>query len=166
MNPEKRREKKLAKRKASKDRDGKHQRESEAARGSSVSHTEVSILREVAHIIERATRREGRVVVIGELVLFSTASGDAWLLDIDDQSAACLARNGQSQDVRIVETPTQFAIEWEATFSFDGDAFCVRPHAGMRSIITGYPLAEIQQAIARHAQLAVEETRLARLDGD
>lgn len=69
MNPEKRREKKLAERKASKDRDGQHQRESDAARRSSVSHTEVSILREVAHIIERATRREGRVVVIGELVL-------------------------------------------------------------------------------------------------
>ena len=161
MNPEKRREKKLAKRKASKERDGQHQRESEAARRSSVSYTEVNIRREVADIIEGAARRDCRVVVIGELILFSTASGDAWLLDIDDQTAACLARDGESQGVRIVETPTQFAIDWEASYAIDGDAFCVRHRSGKMSVIMGYPVAEIQQAIARHVQLAGGRSHLA-----
>ena len=166
MNPEKRRAKKLAKRKASKDRDGQHQRESEAARRSSVSHTEVSILREVAYIIERAVRQDARVVVIGELVLFSTASGDAWLLDIDDRTATCLARDGVSQGVRITETPTQFVIDWEGGYSIEGDIFCIQHRSGKMSAITGYPLTEIQQAIAHHAQLAGGATRLAGFVGN
>lgn len=157
MNPDQRRKNKLAKRKAAKERD----RVAEAARRLMVSHTDVSIQREVAHIVDRAVRRDGRVVVIGELVLFATASGDAWLLDTDDQTAVCLARDGASQGVRIVETPTQFAIDWDGTYTFDGKVFRVRHRSGKLSAITGYPLDEIQQAIARHTQLAGGTTRLA-----
>ncbi|MFM9964044.1 MAG: hypothetical protein ACKV2Q_22810 [Planctomycetaceae bacterium] len=157
MNPDQWGEKKLAKRKAAKKRD----RVAEAARRLMVSHTDVSIQREVAHIIDRATQRDSRVVVIGELVLFSTARGDAWLLDTDDQTAVCLARAGESQGARIVETPTQFAIEWEGTYTIVGDVFRVRYRSGTLSSIAGYPMAEIQRAIARHTQLVGQKTRLA-----
>src|SRR5215831_14306986 len=38
----------------------------------------------------------GRIVTIGQLLLFSTETGDAWLLDPADRLAARLARDGES----------------------------------------------------------------------
>src|SRR4029077_19011051 len=43
---------------------------------------------EVRYIQRRAARHDGRVVSIGQLVLFSTETGDAWLLDPSEQLAA------------------------------------------------------------------------------
>jgi hypothetical protein len=39
-------------------------------------------------------RRTGRIVSIGPLVLFSTATGDAWMLESAEQIAARLAVGG------------------------------------------------------------------------
>jgi hypothetical protein len=51
-------------------------------------------LAEVRYIQRRAAGHDGRVVTIGQLFLFSTETGDAWLLDPADQLAAQLARDG------------------------------------------------------------------------
>ena len=47
---------------------------------------------EVRYIQRRAAEHDGRIVTIGQLVLFSTETGDAWLLDPPDHLAARLAR--------------------------------------------------------------------------
>src|SRR5271169_3799711 len=52
---------------------------------------------EVRYIQRRAADRHGRVVTVGQLVLFSTETGDAWLLDPSDQLAARLARDGDPE---------------------------------------------------------------------
>jgi hypothetical protein len=43
---------------------------------------------EVRYIQQCAADHDGRVVTVGQLVLFSTETGDAWLLDPADQLAA------------------------------------------------------------------------------
>src|SRR5277367_7142212 len=50
---------------------------------------------EVRYIQQRAANHDGRIVTIGQLVLFSTETGDAWLLDRTDLLAARLAQNGE-----------------------------------------------------------------------
>ena len=45
---------------------------------------------EVVYIQNKAAEHDGRVVHLGQLVLFSTDTGDAWLLDVTDQLAAPL----------------------------------------------------------------------------
>jgi hypothetical protein len=45
---------------------------------------------EVRYIQRRAADYTGRVISIGQLILFSTKTGDAWLLDPSDQLAARL----------------------------------------------------------------------------
>jgi hypothetical protein len=50
------------------------------------------------------------VISIGQLILFSTKTGDAWLLDPSDQLAARLARDGDPEPIHIEETDTTFAI--------------------------------------------------------
>src|SRR5262249_12729076 len=47
---------------------------------------------EVRYIQRHAANHHGRIVSIGQLVLFSTETGDAWLLDPADRLAARLAR--------------------------------------------------------------------------
>ena len=68
---------------------------------------------EVRYIQRRAADRHGRVVTVGQLVLLSTETGDAWLLDPSDQLAARLARDGDPEPVHIEENDTSFVIDWK-----------------------------------------------------
>src|SRR5690242_19227483 len=55
------------------------------------------LAKEVASIQRRAAEHDGCLVTIGPLVLFSTETGDAWMLDPSDRLAARLARDGGSR---------------------------------------------------------------------
>jgi len=72
---------------------------------------------EVRYIQRRAADYHGRFVTIGQLVLFSTETGDAWLLDPADRLAARLARDGESEPVHIEETDTTFAMVGRAAIA-------------------------------------------------
>ena len=101
---------------------------------------------EAEYIIARAREYENRIVKIGGLVLFSTQTGDAWLLDPDDHFALCLARGGDRQFFQIIDSPTAFRIEWTANYHIDDGVFYVIGHSGQVQMIVGYPIAEILQA--------------------
>src|SRR6266568_6280305 len=91
------------------------------------------VLREVDYIVERAARCDPRFVTLGQLLFFSTDTGDAWMLDPEDHLALCLAKAGSGVAVQIVETVTRYAIEWTASYRFEGDAFVVTDESGQRS---------------------------------
>jgi len=78
---------------------------------------------EVRSIQRRAADRHGRVVTVGQLVLLSTETGDAWLLDPSDQLAARLARDGDPEPVHIEENDTSFVINWKGNYRIEGPAF-------------------------------------------
>ena len=59
---------------------------------------------EVRHLQRCAARHDGRIVTIGQLILFSTQTGDAWLLDAERKLAAQLAHDGDPEPVDITET--------------------------------------------------------------
>lgn len=109
----------------------------------------MDIHREVAYIIERAQTMQARLVTLANLVLFSTETQDAWLLDAEDSFALCLLRDGQPQPYRIVDTPDTFAIEWNAKFEIDGNAFLVLERDGKVRTVIGYPTDQIAEACGR-----------------
>jgi len=74
---------------------------------------------EVHYIQRRAADYTGRVISIGQLILFSTKTGDAWLLDPSDQLAARLARDGDPEPIHIEETDTTFAIGWKGHYRIE-----------------------------------------------
>ena|SRR3990172_8953132 len=111
-----------------------------------LNREQISISREADYIVQRAQEGEARIVRLGALVLFSTLSGDAWLLDIEDELALCLARSGEKQSFRIIETPTNFGIEWTANYRIEGEGFVVIEQTGQVRTIIGYPVNEILQA--------------------
>jgi hypothetical protein len=101
---------------------------------------------EVHHIQRRAADHEGRIVTIGQLVLFSTETGDAWLLDPVDRLAARLARDGQSEPIHIEETDTTFAIGWKGRHRIEGPAFVYSDQdTGRVATILGYPTDKLSQ---------------------
>ncbi|MBV9326411.1 MAG: hypothetical protein JO352_21815 [Chloroflexi bacterium] len=106
------------------------------------------MLREVDYIVARAAESDARVVTLGQLVFFSIQTGDAWLLDPEDHLALRLATDGGRLPVQIVETATRFAIEWNASYRFEDDAFVVDDASGMRAII-GYPVTDLRLAERR-----------------
>jgi hypothetical protein len=99
---------------------------------------------EVRYIQRRAANHDGRIVIIGRLVLFSTDTGDAWLLDRSDRLAARLARDGETEPVHIEETDTAFTIGWKGRYRIDGPAFVYSNRESGRVVtILGYPTDKI-----------------------
>ena len=95
---------------------------------------------EIRYIQRRAAARDGRVVTADQLLLFSTETGDAWLLDPADRLAARLARNGDPESIAFEETDTSFNIAWPGNYRIDGPAFTYTDRQTRRaSTILGYP---------------------------
>jgi hypothetical protein len=101
---------------------------------------------EVRHIQRRAAEHDGRIVSVGQLVLFSTESGDAWLLDPLDHLAARLARDGDPEPIHIEDTDTTFAVEWKGQYRIEGGTFVyVEGQSGRMTAIFGYPTRKLAQ---------------------
>ncbi len=101
---------------------------------------------EIRYIQRRAAASDGRFVTVGPLALFSTDTGDAWLLDPADHLAARLARGGDPEPIQFEETDTNFAIGWKGNYSVDGDAFVFIDNDSARIVtILGYPTDRIAQ---------------------
>jgi hypothetical protein len=112
-----------------------------------LAQEQISISAEANYIIQRALNGDTRIVRLGALLLFSTESGDAWLLDVEDGLALCLARLGEKQPFHITETATNFSIEWAANYRIEGERFIVIERAGQVRTIIGYPTREIMRAV-------------------
>jgi hypothetical protein len=95
---------------------------------------------EVHYMQRRAAEHASRIVTIGQLLLFSTETGDAWLLDPSDQLAAPLARDGDPFSVQINDTDTRFTVAWKGRYQIDGAAFVYADNeSGSIRTILGYP---------------------------
>jgi len=102
---------------------------------------------EIRYIQDKAADHDGRMVTLGRLILFSTDTGDAWLLDVTDQLAIPLARDGDPEPVHLEETDASFAIEWKGHYRIEGPAFVYADRdSGRVTTILGYPTQKIAQA--------------------
>ena len=105
---------------------------------------------EIRSIQQRAAEHDGRIVTLGPLVLFSTQTGDAWILDPADQLAARLASNGDPLPIHVAESDTNYSIGWQGHYRIDADAFIYQDNdsRGLRSIV-GYPIQSLLRMIAK-----------------
>jgi hypothetical protein len=101
---------------------------------------------EVRYIQRQAAHQHGRIVTVGQLILFSTETGDAWLLDPADRLAARLARDGESEPIHIEETDITFAIGWKGRYRIERPAFVYADNdSGRVTTILGYPTDQLAQ---------------------
>jgi hypothetical protein len=112
----------------------------------------INITKEANYIIQCAQNGDGRVVAIGQFVFFSTATGDAWILEPGEQLALELARHGEEQAFTILETPHNVAIKWALAYQIRDDSFIIISESGRITTIQGYPIDEIQKMIKLTSQ--------------
>jgi hypothetical protein len=99
---------------------------------------------EIRYVQKRAAKKDSRVITLPHLLLFSTETGDAWLLDPADHLAVPVARDGEPLPVHIEETDKTFTIEWMGTYRIDGPAFIyTEKDSGRIRTILGYPTEQI-----------------------
>ena len=111
-----------------------------------VAGKDFRLAEEVDYIQSRAAECDGRLVTVGPLVLFSTETGDAWLLDPADHLAARLARDGDPEELYFEETDTRFAIGWKGNYQIHGDAFVFIDRDTARvTTLLGYPTRRLAQ---------------------
>jgi hypothetical protein len=111
-----------------------------------VAGKDFRLAEEIDYIQSRAAEHDSRLVTVGPLVLFSTETGDAWLLDPADHLAARLARDGDPEELHFEETDTRFAIGWKGNYRIQGDAvvFVDRDTARVTTIL-GYPTRHLSK---------------------
>ena len=99
---------------------------------------------EIRYIQRRAAEHDGRWVTVGPLALFSTDSGDAWILDPADCLAARLARDGDPEDLHFEDSENRFAIGWKGSYRIVDEAFVFTDRETGRVLsILGYPIERI-----------------------
>jgi hypothetical protein len=104
------------------------------------------LAKEVRYIQGWAAKHDSRIVTVGQLVLFSTESGDAWMLDPSDELATPLARDGDPLSVQIEETESNFTINWQGEYRIEGPAFVyLEKGSGRIRSILGYPTRLISE---------------------
>ena len=104
---------------------------------------------EVRYIQRRAAQCDSRIVTLGALLLFSTETGAAWMLDPSNQLATPIASDGDSLSVHIEDTDTHFAVGWQGNYRIDGAAFVFRDNdSGDVRTIFGYPTDKIFNQIS------------------
>lgn len=109
-----------------------------------LSWNQLSITGEIDYIIKKAQECDSRVVRLGNLVLFSTQTGDAWMLDPADGLALDVARYGVMQEYSVLETASNFQIAWNAQYRVEDNVFVVVSPDGRVHSILGYPTREIK----------------------
>src|SRR5260370_41000575 len=115
-----------------------------------VADEDFNLVDEVTYIQQRAADRVGRIVTIGPVLLFSTETGDAWLLDPADQLAAPIARDATALPALIEDTKNTFAIPWTGTYAILGEAFMFHDAvSGRVTTFIGYPTRQLNQQTSK-----------------
>ena len=110
----------------------------------------LGLAEQVRRIQPRAADHTGSIITIGQMVLFSTETGDAWLLDRTDRLAARLARDGDAEPIDIDEADTTFTIAWKGNYRVVGSTFVYSDRAtGRVTAILGYPTISSQRQLNR-----------------
>jgi hypothetical protein len=103
---------------------------------------------EIRHVQRLAAERISRIVTIGPLLLFSTDSGDAWMLDPADRLATRVAEAGEPRPARIEETKKMFTVSWQGHYEIMESAFVFSDdESGRVTTILGYPTRQITERI-------------------
>jgi hypothetical protein len=115
-----------------------------------IAGEDFNLVDEVTYLQQRAANRVGRIVTVGPLLLFSTETGDGWLLDPADHQAAPIARDGDALPISIEDTEKMFSIAWKGSYAIVGDVFTFQDAvSGRMTTIVGYPTPQLNRQIAR-----------------
>ena len=113
-----------------------------------LNRNKVNINLEANYIMKRALNHETKIVSLLGLILFSTETGDAWILDPKDGLSLCLLKNGEEQEFNIYESTSELKIEWNSNYDIEDEKFIIYSPTGQIKTIIGYPTEKILEIIS------------------
>ena len=109
-----------------------------------------SVKIEVEKIQANANAGKAAVLALGVFVLFSTANGDAWLLEVTDMDAIQVARNGEKLAVQIEENPETIEINWTHKFDVKNRKFILTSYKDKsEEVREDYPVHTILSTVKK-----------------
>ncbi|MDO5674980.1 MAG: SEC-C metal-binding domain-containing protein [bacterium] len=105
---------------------------------------------EIAKLQQTAQEQEAKFWELGVFLFFSTAAGDAWLLEITETDAVQVAQAGAAIDLPIEENAETIAINWTHTFKLVDKQIVLTSYAsGQEEPLPQAPAQQIHAAIRR-----------------
>jgi len=119
---------------------------------------QITIAGETETLLTAAQNKEATFKNIGVFIFFSTAEGDAWLLELTDQDALQVAKGGEKIDVEIQESPETIEVNWSHKFSIKDRQFHTVAYIDKsEEFHPSYPSKAINAAIQRiHKSFSTE----------
>lgn len=131
-------------------KDAEERRATAPAGGGAAAAAYRPVIRPAAEKAQQAAseKRQG-IGALGVLLLFSTTSGDAWLLEITGGDALQLSDQGVALPVVIEENPETTEVEWSHTYALREGQFAVTSYKDKAEKVyaADYPVKEIDEAI-------------------
>ncbi|MDR0477100.1 MAG: SEC-C domain-containing protein [Desulfobulbaceae bacterium] len=111
---------------------------------------QITLSGEIAKIQAGAREKSAMVREVGVFILFATAMGDAWLLEMSDCDAIQIATAGQPLDPQIEENSETIAINWSHAFAVKNKTLTLTAYADRAVLaITDAPSQTIAAALRR-----------------
>ncbi len=122
----------------------------QVAQSAAQQNIQISLNTEVEKLQERAANRDKFVHALGVFILFSTESGDGWLLEITDMDAIQVAADGEKIEFEIDENPDTIEINWPFHFSIKDKKFVTTAYADNEvKVWADYPSHRIASAVKK-----------------
>jgi len=114
---------------------------------------QVSLKNEIESIQQSAVAKKKSLHALGVFILFSTESGDGWLLEITDMDALQVAAGGEKLEVELVENPETIEVNWSHKFTVKNKKFITTAYAD-KNVTTydDYPTHRIHSAVKKCRQ--------------
>lgn len=110
----------------------------------------VTLMYNVGKVQQAAVEKRDHIIEIGVFILFSTSSGDSWLLELTDSDCIQLAEKGEKLAVPINESSEVIEVDWTHTFSIRDRQFEIVNYKDKnKEILEDCPTKEIAAAIRR-----------------
>ena len=111
---------------------------------------QISLRNAISSIQEAASKGIQKVHELGVFIFFSTAEGDAWLLEVTEMDALQVAAGKEVLTVDFEENPETIEINWSHTFAVKNKQFVVTAYKDKEvQYIDNYPTHQIVAAIKR-----------------
>jgi hypothetical protein len=117
--------------------------------------TKLDLPKECEYIIAKSLAGENVIVILGALVLLSYASGDAYILDIEDKYACELCADGRKRRYPLFDAGTTWAFKWPWRYSLaKGRVYFERIDGGDSSGLPSMIARGIERAVTQHNRKA------------
>ncbi len=125
----------------------------------------ITLMNGVKRIQQDAMNREATFSELGVFFFFSTAKGDAWLMEMTEKDCVQVAQGGEALEAPIAENSETIEINWSHTFGVRNKQVEITAYADKSvEILADAPAGTLNAAVKRiHKKFSKEQLKKVHL---